>query len=549
MLPSNTVPPLHSLMFHLSKIEWMDKPVGWESMQLNANLHTLLIFTQGQGELAISDYSYYYSADKCYYVPPRTPCRIVNRYDSSVCVYRITFTAIQLHQGAPITFHGNLLPHRNELTAYPFSRLMRMVEMLGRMHEHHSEIELFHSQLRFQELVGFLFEHNLHADARPSSTQAVEKTIRYMHHHYMTNITVRQLAELAEISPWKYTPIFQELTGKKPLDFLTELRIKRSKELLLSTTAPLREIAHQVGFTDEYYFNRRFRQMTGIAPKQYATSMRRSTRIRDWTGHEVDVPAEPQRIIYYGETFGDLIALGIEAVGGIHQVTRHTLYAHLVREIQDTGCPLDLKTAMKLKPDLIIFANADEQQYARVSRIAPTVTFNTFAPLDQRLQTLGNILGKQREAAHWLEAYNAKAEAMWRMLQSDIRPGETATVLIYDHGNHLYVMGTSGFSSSLYHPYGFQAVDRVQAILDAGLGFAEIPPASLPDYAGDRIFMLLPSHPASRLAAEAMMASRLWQRLPAVQNGYVYTIEADSWNYGDAFTREKLLEVLPPILA
>jgi len=546
---SNVTPPLHSLLFHLLHIECMDRPVGWEYIQQDSELHTLLVFTQGQGKLNIANNTFYFAPDKCYLLSPGTRYQIVNGYDTSIRLCRISFTTIQVVQGGhPETFNGNLLPHRYEVTAYPFSRLIRMVEMLDVMQEQHSEMEAFQCQLRFQELIGFLFENNLHSDARLSSTQAVEKTIRYMHHNYMLNITVKQLAELADISLWKYTPIFQELTGKKPLDFLTELRINHSKQLLLNTKAPLREIAHQVGFADEYYFNRRFRQMTGIAPKQYAKCMRRSTRVRDWTGHEVDVPAEPKRIIYYGETFGDLLALGVQAIGGIHEATRHTLYAHLVQEIHDTGYPLDLDTAVKLKPDLIIFANADEQQYAHISRIAPTVTFNSFAPLDQRLQTLGDLLGKQREAAHWLEAYHTKAEAMWRRLQADITPGETASVFIYDHGNHLYVMGTSGLSSALYHPNGFRAVDRVQAILDAGLGFTEIPPALLPDYAGDRIFMLLPSDPVSRQAAESMMKSRLWHSLPAVKNGYVYVIEADKWNHGDAFTREKLLELLPPML-
>ena len=74
----------------------------------------------------------------------------------------------------------------------------------------------------------------------------------------MDNITVKQLAQLAHVAPWKYTTIFQELTGKKPLDFLTELRINHSKELLTHTNSPLRDIASQVGFSDEYYFNRRF---------------------------------------------------------------------------------------------------------------------------------------------------------------------------------------------------------------------------------------------------------------------------------------------------
>ncbi|MNI13977.1 hypothetical protein D3C73_672260 [compost metagenome] len=54
----------------------------------------------------------------------------------------------------------------------------------------------------------------------------------------MDSITVKQLAERANVSLWQYTPIFQKLTGKRPLDYLTELRISHSKTHLLESAEP-----------------------------------------------------------------------------------------------------------------------------------------------------------------------------------------------------------------------------------------------------------------------------------------------------------------------
>ncbi|WII40131.1 AraC family transcriptional regulator [Paenibacillus thiaminolyticus] len=173
---------------------------------------------------------------------------------------------------------------------------------------------------------------------------------------------------------------------------------------MIASQDPLREIARQVGFSDEYYFNRRFRQTTGMTPRQYARSMRSRTR----TGHEVEIP----RIFCYGETRGDLLGLNT---------------------------------------DLIIFANADEPQYSRISRIAPTVTFNFFAPLEHRLHTFGSWLGKKREADEWLRVYPARAAAAWQRLGPLLTPGETASAFIYEYGRRLFVMGMAGFSSALYH--------------------------------------------------------------------------------------------------
>ncbi|BFH14228.1 helix-turn-helix domain-containing protein [Paenibacillus melissococcoides] len=162
----------------------------------------------------------------------------------------------------------------------------------------------------------FLLEQNCRSEHAPNPAQSVEDTLSSLQGNYAEPVTVRQPAEMARLPQWQYTALFRELTGKKPLDYVTELRINRSKQLLIASQDPLREIARQVGFSDEYYFNRRFRQTTGVTPRQYARSMRSRTRVRDWTGHEVEIPARPERIFYYGETLGDLLALGADAIGG-----------------------------------------------------------------------------------------------------------------------------------------------------------------------------------------------------------------------------------------
>ena len=61
-----------------------------------------------------------------------------------------------------------------------------------------------------------------------------------------------------------------------PGRYLQELRIREACRLLAETSRPINDIAHAVGFEDELYFSRRFRQETGSAPRDY----RRAYRIR-----------------------------------------------------------------------------------------------------------------------------------------------------------------------------------------------------------------------------------------------------------------------------
>ena len=87
-----------------------------------------------------------------------------------------------------------------------------------------------------------------------------------------------------------------------------------------------------------------------------------------------------------------------------------------------------------------------------------------------------------------------------------------------------------------------------QKLLQAGEGYREIPIDHLPQYAGDRIFMLLSDKPESQMATMELINSAIWKGLPAVQNNHAYLVDATKWNYGDAFTREKLLGALPKLL-
>nr|WP_240343874.1 AraC family transcriptional regulator [Paenibacillus sp. SYP-B3998] len=527
-----------------------EHPANWKSERIVCKRHHLFVFKIGTGVLYIDNNQYHFAPGKSYIVPPGSSLCVQSDFDCETSYFLITFTTLQSKPNdETVVYTHPIIPNRYELSAYPFSRLIRLIEELYAGRDCSSDIEWYTQQLRFMQLMGFVLEHNLRSDHSLSATHSVENTIQYLNRHYMENITVKQLVQLANVSQWQFTPIFQELTGKKPLDYLTDLRINHAKELLRSSDEPLREIAAKVGFADEYYFNRRFRNTAGITPKQYARRMRGKVRVMDWTGHEVDIPVMPQRVIYHGETFGDLIALGVEAIGSASTFIRGTIYEDHLDDIHDIGHPFNSDKSRMLEPDLIIVANEDENLYSTISQIAPTVTFNSFAPLERRLHTLGDLLGKQKEAKLWLDAYTAKESTMWLDLQSHMKTDETASVFIFDHGNRLFVMGTTGLSSALYHPFGFKPGDKIQELLASGQAFMEITTDQLSAYAGDRIFMLLGHNEISRQATHALMQSSLWRKLPAVRNGYVYQVNALHWNLGDALTRERLLQALPLLLA
>lgn len=68
--------------------------------------------------------------------------------------------------------------------------------------------------------------------------------------------------------------VFKNKTGKTPLHYLMEKRIEFAKQLLLSRPSNymiIKEIANAVGFQDQYYFSRVFKQATGKSPVQWSS--------------------------------------------------------------------------------------------------------------------------------------------------------------------------------------------------------------------------------------------------------------------------------------
>ncbi|ATP41651.1 ferrichrome ABC transporter substrate-binding protein [Solibacillus sp. R5-41] len=269
----------------------------------------------------------------------------------------------------------------------------------------------------------------------------------------------------------------------------------------------------------------------------------------DYLGHKVEIPNSPKQVIYQGENYGDLLPLNADIIGGSYSWITGLIFEDQVKNVEDVGFPINLEKVLELKPDLIIIADTDEKVFEQLSKIAPTVVFDTFAPLENRLTELGDIVNKKQEATEWLKEYKEKEKAMWKQLLDEgiLKSGETASVFTYYPGDRLFVMASTGLSQVLYHPDGFKPGDKIQPILDQGKGFEQISLELLPEFAGDRIFILTPETDEAIQSTKDMLNSPVWKGLPAVKNGKVYSLDILKTS-SDASTREWLIDEIPSIL-
>ena len=89
---------------------------------------------------------------------------------------------------------------------------------------------------------------------------------RMMMEHLDTGISVTALARACALSRSHFTRMFKESTSVSPQQWLREQRLRKSKELLKTSTLMLAEIALECGFYDQSHFSRTFVKSVGVTP-------------------------------------------------------------------------------------------------------------------------------------------------------------------------------------------------------------------------------------------------------------------------------------------
>ncbi|TDF94052.1 helix-turn-helix domain-containing protein [Paenibacillus piri] len=89
-----------------------------------------------------------------------------------------------------------------------------------------------------------------------------------LHASYHQDISLEWCADKFGINPFTLSRIFKQETGVNFIDYLTRIRLDKSKQLLAETDCRINEIAERVGYQPTY-FNRIFKKCEGITPSRY----------------------------------------------------------------------------------------------------------------------------------------------------------------------------------------------------------------------------------------------------------------------------------------
>lgn len=249
--------------------------------------YQLMYLQEGKAEITINDVSHIYSPGNILLLGPNLPHKI------------------EAHEGAPckgilIQFKHSLFPQNMEnIPDYHFISSLLQKSLGGLLFlsdegkEHTDQSMQADSQLASVFVSIHLAEgiHRLclllslldrlgrklqtgttisHLSKVPESLGAiVEKCKRYIKIHYQSDISLPTLSANLGVNDTALCRKFKEKTGETIFQYLIRLRLEAACRMLRNSRHSISEIAYRCGFNTLPHFNRKFKEMMGVPPKEF----------------------------------------------------------------------------------------------------------------------------------------------------------------------------------------------------------------------------------------------------------------------------------------
>ncbi len=389
------------------------------------------------------------------------------------------------------------------------------------------------SRAALQELVYTVLRSEGKPREEDTTISAVAATKRYIDEHYAQRLTIDRLCRIASLNAKYYMELFKKLYGVSPIAYLNERRMAAARVLLLVPGASVREVSRRVGFGDEYYFSRRFKQHAGMAPSVFSRA--RKLRVASYN---------------YPVT-GQLLALGIELCAAAFSPEWRRLadrYEAIALRLSDDShhreqlWETNRGLLQNAEPDLIIGTDyIHSWESDRLRQIADTHILD-WCETDWRrqLHDIASLVGCRTVAGRWLSEYGRKAAVVRERVRRSVRDDTVLALLVMETDYLVY--GSRNLADVLYGDLGLRSPLPFK-------GVASILPERLAEFDADRIIVTVGDYEAAESMWERLQSAECWQRLKAVRTGRVYRVPLAPWFEYSATAHSCILNEISCLLA
>lgn len=494
--------------------------------------YTVIVPLGGSGTLELGDQSMVMKKDHAYFCPPE--CTFGWSGDGSgelsAMIFRLDIyeerdglvevispermsSAIPMGKGIPVT---------------PAGRLEKLCRAIQANVNSRDRLKGWRAHLDCCEL---LFAAAAATSERTTDTrEALERSKAYMEERFVEEITINQLAAIAELSPKYYVDLFKKTYGVSALDHLTKLRMDKAKLLMTHSDRLLKDIACEVGYPDPFYFSRKFKQTFGLSPSQY---MKQRSR----------------RLAVYGRSaiVGYLLAMKvIPHAAPLHPMWSKLYYMqygsdipfHLNAVRQNYHRSQNLELIAQSKPELIITHQDLEQwERERLTAIAPIVELqDEERGWKEGLLALAEVLGERSEAHRWIEGFESKLEHSRQKLS---HVGDRPRVLTLKRlRNQFFLFGNRGMHDVLYDGLGVRAAyEHPDPNYSIPISLEEIDHIE-----ADTVLLLICRDSETLEEWKALQQSTAWLTMRMVRDNKLHQIPSQPWREYSPLALEQMID-------
>jgi len=521
---------LHEWLFRLRSVESVKGDGAGGLKQQLVFSYALVVVTSGEVQLLLDRQQVdLEQGSVCVCPPDRTfgTASMSGNSEMYVFYFDVFGRREEAEDGLGPVKEAHLFSHSGKITVYPSDELVSMCGKLFSGWRSNDKLGPFRCQIDFQEL---LYHIARNSRAKPDSAHAaLEFAKQYIEEHYTEPLTVDRLAQMADLSPKYFGDLFKKKYGRSAMDYVAELRLTQAKRLMAQSDLRLRDIAHQVGYADEFYFSRKFKKEIGISPAAYMRSRRRKVAVYSpaLLGQLLPLqimpfaaPLHPKWTEYYYRKYRNEIPVHISAYRH-HQEWEANI--ELLRQV-----PADLVLALD---------DISEAEKQALEKIAPVFYLPAEgADWKRQFRLLAEFLGESWQAEQWLQWYAHSMQAGKERLRQAMAGESVAVVRMLNDSLFLYC--DRGMAGTLYRGL------ELKPAYDCGQELYDVPvtPAELGDLNADHLLLMIRQESETLGSWKRLQDDPKWQAIPAVQRHRLCFLTSDPWREYSAYAHLRMLK-------
>ncbi|WP_422659840.1 AraC family transcriptional regulator [Paenibacillus sp. EC2-1] len=240
----------------------------WSSIRHSHNFSELFYVRSGQGNFIVEDEMFPVKQDDLVIVNPN-----VEHTEVSVSNNPLEYVVLGV-EGMSFDFGDRTGSRNHEIINYQNQRdelLFYFNAMLRETENKHENYEAICQNLLEVVVISLMRSsgHPFSVVTTQKANKVCSRIKRYIDSNYSEDISLDSLAERAHISKYYLSHTFTKYYGMSPINYLNEVRLRASKELLETTDLSISQVAESTGFSSQSYFSQSFRRSCDVTPRDY----------------------------------------------------------------------------------------------------------------------------------------------------------------------------------------------------------------------------------------------------------------------------------------